>query len=215
MHCAAPAHPSIDSATASTPQGRRPRGRPPIPPSLIPTSKMPPSLAFLPNPNLDVLPGASASAVALAAEAESSRSSVSFHLFRQRFANKQNGPAIPFPRRRTDSSEAPLFVFAPTAAPWHCSWPVCGASYVHIIIREALVFGFARWMDGRMEWMNVEEGRSSAEPEAKITRRNGKSSGIGVGKRWSLTVICHVCPCYAPPSLRRISVSSWELGQPT
>ena len=31
------------------------RGRPPIPPSLIPTSKMPPSLAFLPNPKLDVL----------------------------------------------------------------------------------------------------------------------------------------------------------------
>ena len=35
-------------------------------------------------------------------------------------------------------------------SPWHCSaCPVCGASYVHIIIREALVFGFARWMDGR------------------------------------------------------------------
>ena len=48
--------------------------------------------------------------------------------------------------------------------------------------------------------MNVEEGRSSAEPEAKITRRNGKSSGIGVGKRWSLTVICHVCPCSVPLS---------------
>ena len=46
------------------------------------------------------------------------------------------------PRRRLSSSLHP-------PAPWHCSsCPVCGASYVHIIIREALVFGFARWMDG-------------------------------------------------------------------
>ena len=52
--------PWIRQPPQPTPQGRRPRGRPPIPPSLIPTSKMPPSLAFLsPNPKLEVLPGAS------------------------------------------------------------------------------------------------------------------------------------------------------------
>ena len=146
---------------------------------------MPPSLAFLPNPKLDVLL-ARPSAEAGAAEAESSRSSVSFHLFRQRFANKQNGPAIPFPRRRTDSSEAPLFVFAPTAAMalfLACLWGLLCAYHYSGSSRFRL-----RPMDGWTEWMNVEEGRSSAEPEAKITRRNGKSSGIGVGKRWSRTV---------------------------
>ena len=184
--------PSIRQPPQHLKVAARPRGHPSLHRSFPLPKCRPPSTSSAPTPSWT-----SWLSLQRPAEAKSSRSSVSFHLFRQRFANKQNGPAIPFPRRRTDSSSgAPLFVFAPAARHGTVPGLFVGPPMCISLFGK---LSFSASPDGWMEWMNVEEGRSSAEPEAKITRRNGKSSGIGVGKRWRLTVICHVCPCSVPP----------------
>ena len=145
--------PSIRQPPQHLKVAARPATHPPNPPSLIPTSKMPPSPSS-PTPSWTSCLAPPQRSAPRAAEAKSSRSSVSFHLFRQRFANKQNGPAIPFPRRRIPPPRRRLSSSLHPPPRRHgtvLACPVCGASYVHIIIREALVFGFAPmdgWMDG-------------------------------------------------------------------
>ena len=182
------AHPSFDSATASTPQGRRPPGHP----SLHRSFPLPKCRPRLPQPQVG-RPGwrVRPSAEALPrkpSQADPPSHSIFFG------SGSQTSKTVPrsrsvrrrIPRRRLSSSLHPplamaLFLLAPFVGP-----PMCISLFGKL--------SFSASPDGWMEWMNVEEGRSSAEREAKITRRNGKSSGIGVGKRWSLTVICHVCP---------------------